>query len=82
MAKEVLILKTPGCASCAQATISINKIKKEEKLKINVKEVDIIKNPGILRKYPIMSSPGIVISGKLEFVGVPREKELREKLKG
>ena len=80
MIKEVLILKTPGCASCAQATVLINKIKKEEKLKVNVKEVDITKNPDILRKYPIMSSPGIVINGKLEFVGVPREKELREKL--
>ena len=80
MTKEVLILKTPGCASCAQATVLINKIKKEEKLKVNVKEVDITKNPDILRRYPIMSSPGIVIDGKLEFVGVPREKELREKL--
>lgn len=81
MVKEVLILKTPGCASCAQATVLINKIKKEGKLKINVKEVDITKNPDVLRKYPIMSSPGIVMDGKLEFVGVPREKELREKLR-
>ncbi len=80
MVKEILVLKTPGCVSCAQATILINKIVKEEKLKINVKEVDITKNPDVLRKYPIMSSPGIVINGKLEFVGVPREKELREKL--
>lgn len=80
MVKEVLILKTPGCASCAQATVLINKIKKEEKLKIAVKEVDITKSLEILRKYPIMSSPGIVINGKLEFVGVPSEKELRRKL--
>ncbi len=75
MVKEVLILKTPGCASCAQATVLINKIKKDGTLKINVKEIDITKNPSILRKYPIMSSPGIVIDDKLEFVGVPSEKE-------
>lgn len=80
MVKEVLILKTPGCSSCAQATVLINRIKKEENLKIIVKEVDITKNPDILRKYPIMSSPGIVINDKLEFVGIPREKELKEKL--
>lgn len=80
MVKKVQILKTPGCSSCAQATVLINKIKKEGNLKITVKEIDITKNTDILRKYPIMSSPGIVIDGKLEFVGVPSEKELKRKL--
>lgn len=75
-------MKTPGCASCAQATRIVNKIKEEEKLKFNVKEVDILKNPEILQKYPIFSSPGIVIDSKLEFTGMPSEKKLRERLKG
>lgn len=81
MVKEVMILKTQGCVSCAQASRIVNKIKEEEKLKFNVKEVDILKNPEILQKYPILSSPGIVIDSKLEFAGMPSEKKLREKLR-
>lgn len=54
---------------------------KKENLKLKIRIVDITKKPEILKKYPIMSAPGIVINGKLEFIGVPDEKKLREKLK-
>jgi len=80
MVKKIQILKTPGCGSCAKATIMINRIKEEEKLKFDVEEVDITKHPEMLQKYQIMTSPGIVIDGKLEFTGIPNEKKLREKL--
>lgn len=82
MVKEVMILKTQGCISCAQASRIVNKIKEEEKLRFKVKEIDVLQNPEILQKYPILSSPGIVIDGKLEFAGMPSEKKLRERLKG
>ena len=36
----------------------------------------------LLQKYQIMTSPGIIIDGKLEFTGVPSEKKLKEKLVG
>lgn len=80
MAKKVQILKSVGCASCAQATTLIKKIKEEEKLEFEIEEVDIIEHPDVLQKYQIMTSPGIVIDGKLEFEGMPSEKKLREKL--
>jgi len=80
--KKVLILKTPGCASCAEASKMIKNIKRGEKLQFDIKEIDITEHPDVLEKYPIMSSPGIVIDGKLEFVGMPNEKKLREKLRG
>jgi hypothetical protein len=38
-------------------------------------------NPEMLQKYPIMTAPGVVINGKLEFMGVPKEKDLVEKVK-
>ena len=82
MVKKVLILDTPGCASCKYAEELIARIKKEEKLQFRVEVKDITKNPEILQKYPIMSSPGIVIDGKLKFTGRPNEKELRKALKG
>jgi len=80
MVKKVLILDTPGCASCKYAEKLIAHIKKEENLKFKVEIKDITKYPELLQKYPILSAPGIVIDGKLEFSGKPSEKELRKKL--
>ncbi|MCH7567947.1 MAG: thioredoxin family protein [Nanoarchaeota archaeon] len=80
MIKKVQILKTPGCTSCAKAMVLVKKIKKEEKLSFKIQELDISKHPDLLQKYQIMVSPGIVIDGKLEFVGMPNERKLREKL--
>lgn len=72
---KVQILTTPGCSSCAK----VEKMLDEMKVKYEV--IDMIKNPEILQKYPIMAAPGIVIDGKLEFTGVPSKEELKKKLK-
>lgn len=72
--KKVLILKTPGCPSCARVENVL------EKYNIKYENIDVTKRPNILKKYPIMAAPGIVINGKLEFTGVPKEGELKEKL--
>jgi len=82
MVKKVLILDTPGCASCIYTEKLIARIKKEENLKFEVEVRDITKHPELLQKYPILSAPGIVIDGKLVFSGKPSEKELRKKLVG
>jgi len=71
---KVQILTTPGCTGCAK----VEKMLDEMKIKYEV--VDVTKNPQIVKKYPIMTAPGIVINGKLEFTGVPSEKELKRKL--
>lgn len=71
---KVQILTTPGCSSCK----AVEKMLDEMKIKYVV--VDIIKNPDILKKYPVMTAPGIVINGKLEFAGVPSRKDLEKKL--
>ncbi|MBI2652049.1 thioredoxin family protein [Candidatus Woesearchaeota archaeon] len=70
---EVQILTTPGCSGCATVEKMLDKIK------VKYAVIDVTKNPKILEKYPIMSAPGIVINGKLEFVGVPKEDALRKK---
>ena len=80
MIKKVQILKTPNCRSCAKVTVLIKKIKKQENLKFIIEELDIIEHSDLLQKYQIMTSPGIIIDGKLEFTGVPSEKKLKEKL--
>lgn len=71
---KVQILTTPGCSSCKRVEIML------DKMGVKYKIIDITKNPKILQKYQVMSAPGIVINGKLEFTGVPGEKELKNKL--
>lgn len=72
----VQILTTPSCTGC----VTVEKILDAIGVKYEV--IDITKNPEVLKKYPIMTAPGIVINGKLEFVGVPKKQELAEKIKG
>lgn len=43
-------------------------------------EVDITQQPEVAVKYRIMATPAIAINGKLEFLGVPKEEALRNRL--
>lgn len=72
---KVRILTTPGCSGCAKVE------KMLDELRVKYQVIDVTKNPKILEKYPIMTAPGIVINGKLEFTGVPNKEELKKKLK-
>lgn len=71
---KVKILTTPGCGSCVKVE------KMLDEMKIKYKIVDITKNPKISAKYQVMTAPGIIINGKLEFQGVPSKKALADKL--
>jgi len=71
---KVEILMTPGCESCAKVE------KMLDEMNVKYKVIDITKNPKILEKYQVMSAPGVVINGKLEFQGVPSKSKLKEKL--
>jgi len=72
---KIQILTTPGCSSCVRVEKMLDEL--GEKYEV----IDITKNPKILQKYQIMSAPGIVINGKLEFTGVPKKEELEKKLR-
>ena len=43
-------------------------------------EVDITQHPEIAVKYQIMATPAIAINGRLEFMGVPKEGVLRNRI--
>ena len=75
---KVLVLSTPGCAPCAAAKKMLENIAKETP--IELEEINVLGRPDLLEKYKFMAMPGIVIDGKLEFSGLPNEKELREKI--
>ncbi|MEK6858243.1 MAG: thioredoxin family protein [Nanoarchaeota archaeon] len=72
---KIKILVTPNCSGC--------KIVKDyfDKMKIKYKIIDMVKNPEVLQKYCTMSAPTIVINEKVEFIGTPSEKELRDLIK-
>lgn len=78
---SIKVLTMPGCAHCPEAKELAYKMKKEMP-DLEVKVIDVSKHPEVAAKYQLMSAPGIVINDKLEYVGgVPKEEELREKLK-
>ncbi len=48
---------------------------------LEIEVIDVIEHPEVVQKYALMSAPGIVIDGKLEFTGFPKEDELRKKIR-
>ena len=74
MNHKIEILTTPSCVHCK----SVEKMLDDMKTSYDV--IDVTENPEYLKKYPIFTAPGIVIDGKLEFVGVPKKQGLLEKL--
>ena len=45
-----------------------------------VEIIDVIETPEAAQKYMLMSAPGVVVNGKLEFVGGVKEEALRKKI--
>jgi len=72
---KVEILTTPACQNCSVVERMLDEIG------IPYEVIDVTEKPEYLQKYPIYTAPGVVIDGKLEFTGIPKKKELFEKLK-
>lgn len=72
---KVQILTTPTCSSCAAVEGML------DKMGVEYEVFDVTKHPDMLQKYPIMTAPGVVIDGVLEFSGIPKEEKLAEKVK-
>lgn len=78
---KIELLTMPGCAHCAAAKVVMEKIKGEFP-EMELEIIDVTEHPELSAKYMLMSAPGVVINGKLEFSGGVKEDELREKLAG
>ncbi len=77
---NIELLTMPGCAHCAVAKTIIDKLQKEM-LDLNVSIIDVTEHPEIAQRYMLLSAPGIIINGKLEFSGGVKEETLRKKIK-
>ena len=71
---NVQILTTPGCSNCNILERML------DKLGVQYEVVDVTENIEYLEKYPIFTAPGLVINKKLEFTGIPKIDELKNKL--
>lgn len=78
---KIELLTMPGCAHCAAAKVVMDKMKGEFP-EMELEIIDVTEHPELSAKYMLMSAPGVVINGKLEFSGGVKEDELREKLAG
>ena len=76
---KVELLTMPGCGHCAAAKETVEKVKVDFP-DMEVEILDVTEHPEVAQKYMLMSAPGIVINGKLEFTGGVKEDVLRKRL--
>ena len=75
--KEIKVLG-PGCAKCKSTYAVVEKVVKESGMDVQLTKVDGIEE---IIRYNIMSTPAIVIDGKVALKGkVPSEPEVRQLL--
>lgn len=77
---EVRVITVPDCVQCDKAKKVIEKVKRDIP-DMTVEYIDVTEHPEILQKYRVMSAPGIVINGKLEYTGGLDETAFRDRLK-
>jgi glutaredoxin len=69
-----------GCPSCGKAQRLLKQVASDYP-DVDVREIHITEAPQRVVDYGVFSTPFIVIDGAVAFVGVPREADLRERLK-
>lgn len=75
--KEIKVLG-PGCAKCKSTYAVVEKVVKESGMDVQLTKVDNIEE---IMRYNIMSTPAVVIDGKVVLKGkVPSESEVKQLL--
>ena len=68
-----------GCPSCGKAETIVERISKEY-TDVTVRRIHIMDAADRVAAYGVFSTPFIVMDGAVEFVGVPREADLRARI--
>lgn len=77
---EMLFLTVPNCAQCAKARQVIERVRPDFP-ELKVEYLDVTAHPEILQRYRVLSAPGIVLNGELEYTGGLDEAAFRARLK-
>ncbi|HHX09258.1 MAG TPA: thioredoxin family protein [Chloroflexi bacterium] len=66
----------PGCANCKRLEMLVRKVVVNKSLEAEIEKVTDFQE---ISKYPILSTPGLVLNGKVLSSGrIPTEAEVRE----
>ena len=68
-----------GCPSCHGAGAVVQKVA-DDYPGVRVREVHIMDASDRVAEYGVFSTPFIVMNGALEFVGMPRDADLRARI--
>ena len=68
-----------GCPSCGRAEAMVKTVAQDYP-EVTVKSIHILDAVDRVAAYGVLSTPFIVMDGGLEFVGVPREGDLRARI--
>lgn len=68
-----------GCASCHGAGAAVQKVAGDYP-GVQVREIHIMDAVDRVAEYGVFSTPFIVMNGTLEFIGMPREADLRARI--
>ena len=74
-----LFVAPEGCPSCGKAQRLVRQVAPDY-AGVEVREIHITDAADRVVEYGVFSTPFIVIDGRLEFVGVPRESDLRQRI--
>lgn len=79
MTMELIYLRSPTGQQHDRA-IEVLDVVKRAWPDMKVREVDPLKEPDFAKRFNIRSAPGLIVNGKIEFVGIPRDTMLLERL--
>jgi hypothetical protein len=76
---ELIYLRSPTGLQHQRALEILAKVR-EARPDVTIREVDPSEDPALAERFKIKYSPGLIINGRIEFVGIPREGMLLERL--
>ena len=78
---KVTLIRPPGCPHCMAVKKTLEKMKADYP-ELIIEEVDMTALEGqeMVKKYNILSSPGILINDEFFVFGGATEKQFREKI--
>lgn len=76
---ELIYLRSPTGQQHERALEVLDVIRRARP-DLTIREVDPLADPDFAKRYAIKYSPGLILNGRIEFVGIPRETMLLERI--
>lgn len=77
---ELVYLKSPTGQQHERAQAVLARVR-ETMPDLKFREVDPRKDPDYASQFPISHAPGLIVDGRIEYVGIPRERMLLDRLR-